>query len=54
MAIAVALFVERMFVSRMDAFFTILVAAYAGALAGLGAAAARRRALATSTPCARR
>jgi signal transduction histidine kinase len=45
MAIAVVLFVEEMFVSRMDAFFTILVAAYAGALAAWAMRRIGRRAL---------
>jgi signal transduction histidine kinase len=45
MAIAVVLFVNEMFVSRMDAFFTILVAAYAGALAAWAMRRIGRRAL---------
>jgi signal transduction histidine kinase len=45
MAIAVVLFVEEMFVSRMDAFFTILVATYAGALAAWAMRRIGRRAL---------
>jgi hypothetical protein len=53
LAVAVALFVELMFVSRHDALFTALVAAYTGLL-GLWAArpsAAARSA--TSTACER-
>jgi signal transduction histidine kinase len=45
MAIAVVLFVDEMFVSRMDAFFTILVAAYAAALAAWAIWRIGRRAL---------
>ena len=45
MAIAVVLFVDEMFVSRMDAFFTILVAAYAAALAAWAMRRIGRRAL---------
>jgi signal transduction histidine kinase len=45
MAIAVVLFVDEMFVSRMDAFFTILVVAYAGALAAWAMRRIGRRAL---------
>jgi signal transduction histidine kinase len=45
MAIAVVLFVDAMFVSRMDAVFTILVAVYAGALAAWAMWRIGRRAL---------
>jgi signal transduction histidine kinase len=45
MAIAVVVFVDEMFVSRMDAFFTILVALYAAALAAWAMRRIGRRAL---------
>jgi signal transduction histidine kinase len=45
MGAAVALLVAEMFVSRMDAFFTILVAVYAGALAAWAMRRVGRRAL---------
>ncbi len=44
-AVAVALFVEAMFVSRHDAFFAVLVVAYAGVIAVLVAHHLARRAL---------
>jgi signal transduction histidine kinase len=45
MAIAVVVFVAEMFVSRMDAFFTILVALYAAALAAWAMRRIGRRAM---------